>query len=177
MRNLEDLSFFIGQYLKTNGLILSTAESCTAGLISSTIAQTSGSSQWLDSGFIVYSAEAKNNMLGVKFETIKTYDITSCEVSEEMAIGALKNSRGNISIAVTGVAGPNGGTESIPVGTVCMTWGFKDNEKIQLFSEKVIFEGDRNTIRESVVIHTLTSIELYHQKLLTKNNKNKLKIK
>lgn len=174
---MKNLSREVGLYLYEHELILSTAESCTAGLISATIAETSGSSQWLDSGFIVYSAEAKNKLLGVNFKTIEQFDITSCEVSEEMAIGAINNSRGNVAIAVTGVAGPNGGTEEIPVGTVCMTWAFKVDNDIKIFSEKIVFEGDRNNVRESVVIHTLGSIKFYHQVLLKNESKAKPKIK
>lgn len=169
-----NLSEKIGYYLRDNKLLLSTAESCTAGLISSTIAETAGSSRWLDSGFVVYSPEAKAKSLGVNLKTIKDYDITSCEVAREMSVGALENSRANVSVSVTGVAGPGGGTEEIPVGTVCMSWAFLKNENIITFEEKVLFNGDRNTIREQVVEHVLNQLVLYHKKILANTNKIKI---
>lgn len=168
------LSKNIGYYLRDNELLLATAESCTAGLISATLAETAGSSKWLDAGFVVYSPEAKAKSLGVNLNTITQYDITSCEVAQEMSIGALKNSRANIAVSVTGVAGPGGGTEDLPVGTVCMSWAFVKNEKIITFEEKVLFSGDRNSIREQVVEYTLNQIMLYHKKVLS--NSNKLKV-
>lgn len=169
-----ELSEKIGYYLRDNDLLLATAESCTAGLISSTIAETSGSSKWLDAGFVVYSAEAKAKSLGVNLKTIEDYDITSCEVAQEMSVGALKNSRANVSVSVTGLAGPGGGTPEIPVGTVCMSWAFSKNDNILTFEEKVLFNGDRNSIREQVVEHVLNQLVLYHKKILSNNNKLKI---
>ena len=152
---MENLSKEFGKYCFEKGFKIVTAESCTAGLIGATVAMTAGSSAWLDRGFIVYTPEAKNEMLDVSFETIKTFEITSNNVAEEMAIGALKNSKANISLAVTGVAGPSGGTPKIPVGTVCMAWAKYEEEKIRVFSEKKWFSGTRNEIRESVVNYML----------------------
>jgi len=172
-----DLSKKIGQFLKKNDYLLSTAESCTAGLIASTLAQTSGSSSWLDSGFVVYSPEAKNRSLGVKFSTIEEYDITSCQVAEEMATGALLNSRANVSVSTTGVAGPNGGTDKIPVGTVCFAWAFRDGSgNIFVKSEKMYFKGERNTIRENATAYSLDKIEFYSNEFKSRDN-NKLKMK
>jgi nicotinamide-nucleotide amidase len=153
-----NLSKKIGMFLKENNLVLSTAESCTAGLISSTLAQTPGSSAWLDSGFIVYTPSAKNKMLEVSFETIEKFNITSEEVAKEMATGAIKNSLANVSVAVTGVAGPGGGTKDIPVGTVCLAWCFVKNNNIIVLTEKVFFSGDRNEIREKVCEYALLGI-------------------
>jgi PncC family amidohydrolase len=158
---MKNLSLDIGEYLKNKKLLVATAESCTAGLISSTIAETPGSSLWLDSGFVVYSAEAKNQSLGVSFDTINKYNITSCEVAEEMAIGAILKSRANVSLSTTGVAGPAGGTIQIPVGTVCLAWGFKNNENITVFSEKALFNGNRNEIRQQATEYSLNKIEYY----------------
>lgn len=169
-----NLSATIGRYLKDNHLLLATAESCTAGLVAATIAETSGSSQWLEAGFVVYSPSAKSSSLGVSLDTIEQYNITSCEVAREMAIGALEKSRANISIGITGVAGPGGGTSDIPVGTVCMSWAFSENGKVHSYEEKVVFPGDRNTIRQSVVEHVLVHIPFYHEKSL--KNKSSYKI-
>lgn len=153
----------IGHFLKKNQLKLATAESCTAGLISSIVAETPGSSAWLEAGFVVYTPEAKNKMLGVQFSTIEKYDITSREVAQEMAIGALENSAANVSVSTTGLAGPGGGTEDIPCGTVCFAWAFKKNDKIVVFSEKQRFEGDRNFIREQAAQYALVTISRYFQ--------------
>jgi nicotinamide-nucleotide amidase len=151
---MEILSKKVGDFCLLNNIKLVTAESCTAGLIASTIAMTPGSSAWLDRGFIVYSAQAKNEMLGVSLDTIEKFNITSEQVAKDMAIGALNNSKANFAFAVTGVAGPSGGTEEIPVGTVCMAWGRKND----IESETVIFDGERNEIREKVVSYLLSKI-------------------
>lgn len=151
---MENLSKQFGEFCKQKGFNAVTAESCTAGLISATIAMTPGSSAWLDRGFVVYTPEAKNEMLGVKFSIIDKFDITSEEVAKEMAIGALGKSSANIAFAVTGLAGPTGGTEKIPVGTVCMAWAVKKTT-IEIITETKIFNGSRNEIRESVVKYML----------------------
>ena len=155
---MEELSKNFGQHCLSNKIKVVTAESCTAGLIGATIAMTPGSSAWLDRGFIVYTPEAKNEMLGVSFETIKNFDITSNNVAEEMAVGALRNSNANLAIAVTGVAGPTGGTVKIPVGTVCMAWATYADNNIKVVSEKKWFDGSRNEIRESVVEYVLEKV-------------------
>ena len=154
---MKKLSFEFGQFCKKNNLKVATAESCTAGLIGASIAMTPGSSAWLDRGFIVYTAEAKNEVLGVLRETIDEHDITSVNVAHEMALGALRESKANLSLAVTGLAGPGGGTEDIPVGTVCMAWAYKNpSGKKTVMLERRLFEGDRNEIREAVVAFMLT---------------------
>ncbi len=152
---MDNLSQKFGQFCVKNGFKVVTAESCTAGLISGTIADTPGSSGWLDSGFVVYTPEAKNKHLKVGFNTIEKFDITSVEVAEEMAIGALGNSYANFSLAVTGLAGSTGGTKEIPAGTICMAWGIRDNEGIRVVKEKKHFKGERNEIRKAVVEYML----------------------
>lgn len=151
---MEELSKKFGEFCLDKKIKVVTAESCTAGLIGATIAMTPGSSSWLDRGFIVYTPEAKKDMLGVSFDTIRKYDITSVEVAKAMAWGALRNSRANLSLAVTGVAGPSGGTKEIPVGTVCMAWIFGWSENGTIL-EKKVFSGSRNEVREAVVRHML----------------------
>ena len=150
-----NLSEQFGQFCLQNKLVVTTAESCTAGLIAATIAQTPGSSAWLDCGFVVYTPEAKNKLLGVSLQTINKHNITSTQVAQEMALGALECSSANISFAVTGVAGPSGGTTDIPVGTVCIAIAHKFYDSTHIFSEKLFFEGDRNSVREQVVEYIL----------------------
>lgn len=155
----NDISQIIGKTLLENKYRLITAESCTAGLIASTVAETSGSSQWLEGGFVVYTPETKHKFLGVNYDTIEKYDITSEEVAYQMAEGALENSYlANVAIAVTGVAGPNGGTKEIPVGTVCIAWARVHGEHIQVITEKCFFEGTRNEIRKKVVQYSLEKL-------------------
>lgn len=153
--NLEKLSSDFAERAKALGIVLTTAESCTAGLISSTVAMTSGSSAWLDSGFVVYTPEAKHQMLGVKYQTIDKFNITSVQVASEMAMGALMRSGANLAIAVTGVAGPNGGTQEIPVGTVAIVFAARIRDTIKAKEKLCLFSGDRNEIREMVVQKSL----------------------
>jgi len=154
-----NLSQKVGEVLLKANKKLVTAESCTAGLISGTVAETPGSSSWLEGGFVVYTPQAKNKYLNVSLETIEHFNITSEEVAFEMAHGAIENSvDANVAIAVTGVAGPAGGTEEIPVGTVCIAWARVYGEDIQIITEKCFFEGSRNEIREKVVEYSLSKL-------------------
>ena len=156
---MNNISEKIGFLLSKTHNILITAESCTAGLIASTIAETSGSSNWLEGGFVVYTPQAKEKFLNVDLKTIEKYDITSEEVAYQMAYGALENSiNATMSIAVTGVAGPNGGTREIPVGTVCIAWATYNKENIQVITEKKLFSGSRNEIRNKVVEYSLNKL-------------------
>lgn len=156
---MQEVAKNFGQICLKNKLIISTAESCTAGLISATIASVPNSSAWLECGFVVYSADAKNKILGVKLETIEKFNITSVQVASEMALGSLEKCNCNVSIAVTGVAGPSGGSDDIPVGTVCIAFAYKNkNGDIELKSTKQFFQGDRNTIRQKVVVYCLEHI-------------------
>lgn len=156
---VNNISTLIGKKLLENKQILITAESCTAGLIASTVAETSGSSQWLEGGFIVYSPEAKNKFLSVHLDTIEKFNITSEEVAYEMAVGALEKSHSaTVSIAVTGVAGPCGGTENIPVGTICIAWARLYGEDIQVLTETCLFSGSRNEIRQQTVEYSLNKL-------------------
>ena len=165
MKILETLSEEFGLWAKENAVVVTTAESCTAGLISATIAMTSGSSAWLDRAFVVYTPDAKHEMLGVKYSTIEEKNITSEDVAREMASGALSRSAANVSISVTGVAGPGGGTDAIPVGTVCMAYEIKKGTQSYKFSETVVFSGTRNEIREKVVAHTLGQLREHYKEL------------
>lgn len=144
----DSLALDFGKFSLDKGLKLVTAESCTAGMISSMVADIPGSSAWLDRAFVVYSAVAKNEVLGVDFATIEKYDITSERVAREMALGALSKSSASLAIATTGLAGPSGGTEDIPVGTVCFAWAFKGYQ-LDVFSETKVFSGDRNEVRKA----------------------------
>ena len=149
---MEELSKQTGQALLAHKLVLVSAESCTGGWVAQVVTQTSGSSQWFDRGFVTYTNEAKQEMLGVTGETLQHYGAVSEQTVREMAEGALKNSRAQISLAVSGIAGPTGGTAEKPVGMVCFGWagsGFSTQTSTQYF------QGDRTQVRYQSVQYAL----------------------
>ncbi|MGB6103346.1 MAG: CinA family protein [Pusillimonas sp.] len=158
--NIED----VAQFMRKESLVLVTAESCTAGLIAATLADTEGAGQLLDCAFVVYSSEAKQRCLAVRPQTIERFNLTSEEVAREMALGALGHSRANIAIANTGVTDDT--DKDIPAGTQCFAWAFTgaSNTQISLFSETRRFEGQRNHIRKASAYYALGRISHYAKK-------------
>ena len=150
------------RYLQENHLKLVTAESCTAGMVASTLAERPGSGSWLDCAFVTYSEEAKVAVLGVRQETIDCCNLTSEEVAREMAEGALRISRANVAVSNTGLAGPSNGDSDIPVGTVCFAWCFQDGDGVTTYSETRKFTGDRNQVREASTEYAISRIWHYH---------------
>jgi nicotinamide-nucleotide amidase len=144
----------VGRRLKASGAKLATAESCTGGWVAQAVTAISGSSEWFERGFVTYSNEAKQEMLGVKRATLKKHGAVSEETAREMAKGALKKSRATIAVAVTGVAGPTGGTPGKPVGMVCFSWATKK----ALRSETRRFRGNRERVRRQSVVHALKGL-------------------
>ncbi|CAA9890960.1 conserved hypothetical protein [Candidatus Methylobacter favarea] len=145
---LLELAKKLGRILKARGEKIAAAESCTGGGIAQIITEVPGSSAWFDRGFVTYSNSAKVQMLGVSQETLEKYGAVSAETAAEMAAGALAHSEADIAIAVTGIAGPEGGTPEKPVGTVFMAWAWENgNYKV----EKMKFSGNRHQIREQTV--------------------------
>jgi len=128
---------------------LVTAESCTGGGLAEILTRISGSSAWFERGFVTYSNESKNELLSVSRETLEQYGAVSEETAIAMAEGALKNSHADYSVSITGIAGPEGGTEEKPVGTVCFAWS-KRNEKGK--ATRACFNGDRLKIREQACL-------------------------
>lgn len=154
---LVALSAEIGQFCLTHNLTIATAESCTGGWAAQVITHTSGSSAWFDRGFVTYTNAAKADMLGVRMDTIEKFGAVSLETAGEMALGALRHSQAGIAMAVTGIAGPSGGTPDKPVGTVCFGWCVRDG----LWTpsrQRRLFEGDRESIRKQSVIHALSGL-------------------
>lgn len=139
------------ELLSKYNLKIATAESCTGGLVTGVLCDISGISKHFEEGFITYSEDAKIKNLGVLPETIETYGVVSCEVAEEMAIGACKSANANCAIATTGVAGPTGGTDENPVGTVCFACVVRN----QVLTERMIFSGTRMEIRMQAAIYAL----------------------
>jgi len=138
-------------------LLIATAESCTGGWAAQVITHTAGSSAWFERGFVTYSNEAKIDMLGVRAETLEKFGAVSQETAVEMAEGALNNSNALISLAITGIAGPTGGSPGKPVGTVCFAWCRLGEKAV---AETAVFAGDREAIRRQAVIHALRGLLL-----------------
>lgn len=153
------------EYLKEHKLKMATAESCTAGLIVSELANVPGSGQAIDCGLAVYSPEAKNRYLAVSFETIDTYGLTSEATAREMALGALNNNDANIAIANTGIAGPEP-HDGVPVGTVCFAWAFRHNQEVYITAETKHFSGERNQVRLAAAHYALEMVPRHHSDVL-----------
>jgi len=135
--------------------LLSTSESCTGGWLSKCCTDLSGSSTWFDRGFVTYSNQSKQDLLNVSLSTLEQHGAVSEQTAIEMAQGALENSAANISVAITGIAGPDGGTTEKPVGTVWIAWSTKDGiSKTEIFQ----LNGDREQIRYQAVIAALKGI-------------------
>jgi len=152
--NTVPISGLCGQLaaaLQARGWMLATAESCTGGLIAAACTDLSGSSNWFERGFVTYSDAAKTELLGVAADLITQHGAVSEVVARAMAFGAIRHSQAQVSVAVTGIAGPTGGSPGKPVGTVW--FGFQVDG--QLTSETRCFAGDRAAVRSATVAHAL----------------------
>ncbi|WP_086983104.1 nicotinamide-nucleotide amidase [Vibrio aphrogenes] len=156
LSELHILSKRVGIKLKQQSQILVTAESCTGGGIASAITDAAGCSAWFDRAFVTYSNEAKMEMLDVKAETLEEFGAVSEQTVNEMVLGALQFSRGSYAVAVSGIAGPSGGTEEKPVGTVCFGWG---NAQGVLETATHHFSGNREEVRLQACWHALEHLE------------------
>jgi nicotinamide-nucleotide amidase len=126
MNELDELVYRLADELQARGFKIATAESCTGGLVASLLTELPGSSNWFERGFVTYSNLAKQEMLGINPKLIQSHGAVSKEVAAAMALGALTHSPANISLAVTGIAGPDGGSVEKPVGTVWFAWAMHD---------------------------------------------------
>ncbi|WP_144395531.1 CinA family protein [Pleionea sediminis] len=155
LNNLTELVTLIAEHCEKNNHMIATAESCTGGLIAKTLTDFAGSSGWFDSGFITYSNRAKHIMLGVDIDIIESQGAVSQSVVEAMCRGAILNSTATLAVAVSGVAGPGGGSAEKPVGTVWVGWQRKNEEPN---TRCYHFSGDRAAVREQTL---LTALNLY----------------
>lgn len=164
--NTTNLVEDTARFMHDHDLYLSTAESCTAGLIAATLAEVPGAGALLDCAYVVYSEASKQHCVGVQAATLEHFNLSSEEVAREMAIGALKNSRANVAISNTGVTDDT--DPAIPPGTQCFAWAFRHDaaEDPQVYSETRRFEGDRNTIRQDAARYALSRIAMYYEKAL-----------
>jgi nicotinamide-nucleotide amidase len=147
-KTVQELAQVLVEKLIHAGLIAATAESCTGGGVAYAITEISGSSQCFDRGFVTYSNDAKEQMLGVDESVIKKYGAVSEQVVEQMAIGAVAHSNADVSVAISGIAGPNGGSDEKPVGTVCISWY---NAHAGSKTSSYLFVGDRSEVRTQAI--------------------------
>jgi nicotinamide-nucleotide amidase len=151
----EALARQLGNLLKVAGQMLVTAESCTGGGLAELVTRIAGSSQWFERGYVTYSNAAKQELLDISSERLERFGAVSEQTALDMAEGALEHSHAHISIAITGIAGPEGGTDDKPVGTVCFAWvnreGYAKTAQIQ-------FEGDRHQVREQSCLLVLQGL-------------------
>jgi nicotinamide-nucleotide amidase len=151
---MDKLAKRLGERLKRANETLATAESCTGGWAAQVVTSVAGSSAWFERGFVTYSNEAKQELLGVRAETLRAHGAVSEQTAREMARGALERSRATVAVSITGVAGPTGGTPEKPVGTVCFAWARGG----ELRAETRRFAGDRESIRRQSVILALEGV-------------------
>ena len=159
----------VALYISEHELTVCTAESCTAGLIASLLAEVEGCGDWFEGGFVAYSPNAKGKLLGVSEETINFHGLTSEPVAREMAIGALKYGTARAALSNTGLAGPAPDGENLPAGTQCFAWAFSRPDGIRVYSETRVFSGDRNQIREAAALYVIVRLPDYHRQSCTSN--------
>ncbi len=152
---LAQLANEVAQLLRQQQLRLAVAESCTGGWVAMVLTGIPGSSAWFDRGFVTYSNQAKQQMLGVQAATLQTYGAVSEQTVAEMARGALTASDADLSLAISGIAGPGGGTPEKTVGTVCFAWQLRQGETV---IATVWFPGDRQAVRRQAVEYALQKL-------------------
>lgn len=144
---IAQLAQRLGDQLLQRQAVVATAESCTGGAIAEAITAVPGSSQWFECGYITYANSAKQRLLGVETDVLERYGAVSEQVVQQMALGAKKAAAADYAVAVSGVAGPDGGTEDKPVGTLWFCWAGKST----LYTERFQLDGDRLSVREQAV--------------------------
>ena len=157
--SLDRLVAALADALRARGLRIATAESCTGGLIAGACTELAGSSDWFDRGFVTYSNEAKAEMLGVDAAVIASHGAVSEPVARLMAGGALSRSLADLAVAVTGVAGPGGGSAAKPVGTVWLAWAWRAADgAVETDALLQRFAGDRAAVRQATVVCALQGL-------------------
>lgn len=149
---LAALAGQLGEVLMAGGQTLATAESCTGGWVAQVITSVAGSSQWFDRGFVTYANAAKEEMLGVPALTLQRHGAVSEAVARAMAQGVLAHSDADWALAITGIAGPGGGSPEKPVGTVCFAWAGREQGCL---AQTRHFSGERQAVRAQAVEHAL----------------------
>ncbi|MFI8395871.1 ompetence-damaged protein [Pseudomonas sp. Choline-02u-1] len=153
------------EYLRQQSLMITTAESCTAGEIVMLLSEVPGSGKLIECGYVVYSPQAKQRLLHVSPATMETFNLTSVEVASEMAIGALRDSTANVAVATTGILGPDD-MDGIKAGTVCFAWAFQFDQRHFLFSTQQWFPGSRSEVQTRASEFALQQLPDFHRRAL-----------
>lgn len=153
--DLQRLAARVGDWMATAGTRLALAESCTGGWVAKVVTDVVGSSRWFDRGFVTYTNESKQELLGVPAETLATEGAVSAATVAAMARGALARSHAQLSCAISGIAGPGGATPAKPVGLVWFAWAVRDGD---VHTQQQIFAGDREAVRRQAVAHALRGL-------------------
>jgi nicotinamide-nucleotide amidase len=154
-QDLHEITQALARVLIKNNWRLSTAESCTGGMVAASITELAGSSDWFERGYVTYSNQAKSEDIDVAQNLIEQYGAVSDQVARAMALGAKQNSGSDLSLSITGIAGPTGGSPEKPIGTVCFAWALAND---QIVSETKYFEGDRQQIRQQACDFSLRKL-------------------
>jgi nicotinamide-nucleotide amidase len=160
---LQQLVTSLAAALQRRGEFLATAESCTGGWVAKICTDLAGSSGWFERGFVTYSNESKQELLGVSAETLGRYGAVSEQTVQEMAAGVLQNSHAQWAVAISGLAGPGGGSGKKPVGTVCFAWAGPDG---WIMIRRCCFDGDREAVRRQAVEMTLSVLSAHLNDLI-----------
>ncbi len=153
--SIDRLAVELGRALAARGWRCATAESCTGGLVAGAITDVAGSSDWFERGYVTYSNEAKTDLLGVAVDTLARHGAVSEATARAMAEGALAGSRADLAVAITGIAGPGGGSAGKPVGTVCFAWARRGEAAVTATRR---YAGDRRAVRLAAVAEALAGM-------------------
>ena len=148
----------LASLLNSQGWKVALAESCTGGLVSATLTELAGSSNWFERGYITYSNQAKTECLGVPSELIESYGAVSEPVAKAMAEGAQRHAKVKAAISITGIAGPSGGSIEKPVGTVCFGWAIQGQGIVTTTCKTKLFMGDRQAVRQQATLFALAEL-------------------
>jgi len=148
----------LAEKMLAEGRMLGTAESCTGGLIAKCVTDLPGSSAWFERGWVTYTDRAKRQELGVAAGTLKKHGAVSEPVARGMVRGVLKHSRADVAVAVTGIAGPDGGSADKPVGTVWIAWAWKEGAEPRVEARRFLFKGDRDEVRRQTAAVALKGL-------------------
>jgi nicotinamide-nucleotide amidase len=153
--DLDEITQELARVLIKNHWHLSTAESCTGGMVAASITELAGSSEWFERGYVTYSNQSKSEDIDVSQNLIEQHGAVSDQVARAMALGAKQNSGSDVSLSITGIAGPTGGSPEKPIGTVCFAWALAND---QIVSETKHFEGNRQQIRQQACDFSLRKL-------------------
>jgi nicotinamide-nucleotide amidase len=156
--HLFELAEKVGRHLLDSSRTVATAESCTGGFVGKVLTDVPGSSQWYETGYVTYGNGAKTTLLGVLPADVAAHGAVSETVVKAMAVGALERANANVAVAVSGIAGPGGGTPGKPVGTVWFAWAWKHGRSVRTRTRMKVFKGDRDAVRRKAVRNALEGV-------------------